>query len=147
MTAPSDGHDADGGRQPDQKAAQSGLSIKGRRDLMGGKEKMKEAGSKAPGIDQVFKKMGAVIDKRKEELVGSNKDNLTIMKETVDRREADVMKIEQKINEAQDKGSKSILEIQLKAAQKELKDALVNLSMVDKASKPKKQENSRTLSI
>lgn len=108
---------------------------------------MKEAGSKAPGIDHVFKKMGAVIDKRKEELVGSNKDNLTIMKETVDRREADVMKIEQKINEAQDKGSKSILEIQLKAVQKELKDALVNLSMVDKASKPKKQENSRTLSI
>lgn len=62
------------------------------------------------------------------------------MKDLVNRREEDVIRIEQQINDAQDKGSKSILAIQLKAAQKELKDALINLSMADKVFKTQTHE-------
>jgi hypothetical protein len=144
MTASSVGNDGKGGKQPVKKAGKLGSHIKVGSDKTCVAESKKDIKKVAPGIDQVFRKMGEEIDRKKEAAGGAGdqardvsrtqgKDSPgQVLQMIVNSREKEIMEIEKKLTETHDSRERSVLAVQLKGAQYALKEALVNMSLTHK---------------
>lgn len=148
MTATSSsGDDPKGSKKPVKKAAKTALKPKGKMEKLSGSDTGTEAKTGTVGIDKISKAVFNQINKDpvvadneakqrggRRDAVTDQHENMMHCKMVADKWEQEIKRIEDKIQETTDKGEKSVLETQLKGAQRSLKDALVNISLVQKTS-------------
>jgi hypothetical protein len=136
MTVSGIGNDAKGDKQPVKKAGKSGALSKATSDKLKSTEKVKEGKSRV-GKDQevIWRTEDCAISEQGK--MGStaeigNKNPVAVLQQVVSKREAEVKELEEKLSRKHDASERSVLSVQLKAAQHALKDALLNMSLTQK---------------
>lgn len=144
MTASSAGNEAKGGKQPVIKAGKTGARKKGFNKEKTGVAESQYERKDYGKIDQIFKKSGNDLERKKEDGKSSNTPGLgtdtgydknnpaKVLQQIIHQREEEIKEIETKIDTTGDERKKAALGVQLKGVQRALKEALVNLSLAQR---------------